>query len=305
MSTAFELDAATLDAEPGFYPASVLSATAISPSMVRIVLGGPWVERYVGLDAPDECVTVFFPAAVDDVLPPMTCCKGVWGYHDAATRPECRNYTVRTRDDDTLTIDFVLHESGVASNWARLARPGHSVVLSRPRSWYRCPEDAAWQLLVADQTGLPAIARALEQAPARLRTHVVLEVLDPADIQSFDTAADVTVDWRVGTGNGVMPSVLPDAVASYERPAGTGYVWFAGEAGASRAVRSHVRKQWGMSTRECSVIGYWRERAEEWLASYKRYEAMALAGYKRALREGKSEAQAQEEFEALLERVGL
>lgn len=63
------------------------------------------------------------PPAVDDVLPPMTCCKGVWGYHDAATRPECRNYTVRMRDDDTLTIDFVLHESGVASNWARLARP--------------------------------------------------------------------------------------------------------------------------------------------------------------------------------------
>ena len=104
---------------------------------------------------------------------------------------------------------------------------------------------------------------------------------------------------------GVTPTALVDAVSSFERPDGVGYLWFAGEAGASRAVRAIARKQWGFDTRHCSSIGYWRERAEEWLAKYKRYERMALAGYNRALREGRSEAQAQEEFEALLERVGL
>lgn len=304
MSTAFEIDADSI-VEPGFYAATVQSVSRLSPNLVRVVFGGSSLRYYAGLDAPDECVTIHFPSAVDATLPPMTLVGGTWGYHDVATRPECRNYTVRTRDDATVTVDFVLHETGVASSWARSVQPGHSVVLSRPRSWYCCPEDTDWQVLVADQTGLPAVARALETRRPGLRTHVILEVLDGADVQELAVDSDVTVEWRIGTGNGLTPSVLPDAVASFDRPDGVGYLWFAGEARSSRSVRSHVRKQWGFTTRQCSVIGYWREKAEEWLASYRRYEAMALAGYRRALREGKTEAQAQEEFEALLERVGL
>ncbi|MFC7960856.1 siderophore-interacting protein [Rhodococcoides kroppenstedtii] len=304
MSTALELDAIT-ETEPGCYPAIVQYVEQLSPSMIRVVFGGPDLDRYVGLSAPDECVTVHFPPTVDDVLPRMTEVGGVWGYHDLAVRPECRNYTVRSRTATTMTVDFVLHEVGVAADWARAARPGHQVVLSRPRSWYCVPADVDWQLLVADQTGLPAVGRALEQLAPGARAHVVLEILDEGDRQDFATRGDVTVDWIVGTGNGVTPTALVDAVSSFERPDGVGYLWFAGEAGASRAVRAIARKQWGFDTKHCSSIGYWRERAEEWLAKYKRYERMALAGYNRALREGRSEAQAQEEFEALLERVGL
>ncbi|MGB6183440.1 MAG: siderophore-interacting protein [Rhodococcus sp. (in: high G+C Gram-positive bacteria)] len=291
--------------EPGFYSAEVVSRSVVSPHLIRIVFGGPALALYVGLAAPDECVTIHFPPNIDDRLPAMTFENGVWGYHDVSTRPESRNYTVRRRDHHTVTVDFVVHETGVASTWAQSARPGHTVVFSRPRSWYACPQGTDWQLLVADLTGLPAVGRALEQLAPGQRAHVILEVPDHADRQEFRSDGVVTVDWRIGTGNGITPTVLVDAVATFERPAGTGYLWFAGEAAASRKVRSHARKTWGMSTRQCSVIGYWRERAEEWLASYRRYEAVALAGYRKALDEGRTEAQAQEEFEGLLERVGL
>lgn len=304
MSTALEFDTIA-EIEPGFYYATVQSVVRLSPSIVRVIFGGEDLRGYVGKSAPDECVTIYFPAAMDDALPPMTCINGSWCYHDAATRPNCRNYTVRERDASTVTVDFVLHEVGIASDWAQNAQPGHQVVFSRPRSWYAVPAGTDWQLLVADQTGLPAVGRALEQLMPGQRAHVILEVLDEADVQEFVSVGDVTVDWRIGTGNGRTASVLLDAVTSFDRPDGTGYVWFAGEAAVSRGVRSHVRKQWGFGTAQCSVIGYWRAKAEEWLANYKRYEKMALAGYARALREGKTEAQAQEEFEALLERVGL
>ena len=291
----------------GCWFAEVVDAAQLTPHMVRVTFGGEDIAQYVSNGSPDECVTVFFPRDGEDRPPAMTAIDGVWWFHGIDPIPEGRNYTVRRFDPASgrLVIDFVAHEGGVASALALSATAGQTILLTRPRRWYNVPETARWQLLVADMTGLPALGRAVEQLPAGARAHVIVEVLERGDIQTFETAGEVTYDWRVGSGNGDCASVLENAVENFELPDGEGYVWFAGEASTSRAVRKYVRKVLGFPVRQFEIIGYWRVNSEQWLEKYKAYQEEALAVYNGALAAGRSQAEASDEFDAMLERVGL
>ena len=289
------------------YFAEVVGVEQLTTHMVRVTFGGDDVAQYVSNGSPDECVTIFFARDGEDRPPAMTEVNGVWWFHGVDPVPEGRNYTVRRFDPEAgrLVIDFVAHEGGVASEWALNAVPGQTILLTRPRCWYNVPDSAQWQLLVADMTGLPALGRILEQLPAGAKAHVIAEVLERGDIQQFRTAGDVTYDWRIGSGNGDCASVLEDAVRNCSLPEGEGYIWFAGEASSSRVVRKYFRKELGYPVRRFEIIGYWRANSEQWLEKYKKYQEEALAVYNGALAAGRSQAEASEEFDAMLERVGL
>lgn len=291
----------------GFYYAEVVGVEQLTTHMVRVTFGGEHLARYEGIGAPDECVAVYFPRNGETAPPPMTEVDGVWWYHGVEDVPDGRNYTVRRLNSAAgeLIIDFFAHDGGVAATWALQAAVGQRVLLARPRSWYRVPADVQWQLLVADMTGLPALGRIIEELPAGVRVHAVVEVLERGDIQSFDTAASVTYDWHIGSGNGDCASVLDDAVRKYELPEGVGYVWFAGEAASSRVVRKYFRKDRGFDIAHFHIIGYWRARSEQWLEKYKKYQDQALALYNSVIEAGRTEQEASEEFDAMLERVGL
>ncbi|MBY6708457.1 siderophore-interacting protein [Rhodococcus sp. BP-241] len=296
----------TDDTEPTFYWAEVVDRTTLSPNLVRLTFGGEDLRRYRPAGVADECVALYFPAPGDARPPAMQCVDGVWWYHDDATRPEGRNYTVRrVTGAGELVIDFVAHDGGVAASWALSARPGDVVVVTPPRHWFAPPADTAWFLLAADLAGLPALGRVLEELPANTRAHAIVEVLDEADVQTFESAAEVTVQWCIGSGNGHGPGVLPDAVQAWEFPPGEGYVFFAGEAADSRAVRKYVRREQGMGVDRFDIIGYWRVRAEQWLAKYTAVEKEVSAVYVGALQEGRSESEAALIYDEALEKVGL
>ncbi|RRQ26702.1 siderophore-interacting protein [Rhodococcus sp. Eu-32] len=291
----------------GYYFAEVVAVEQLTTHMVRVTFGGGDVAQYVSNGKPDECVTIFFPRDGEDRPPAMTEVDGQWWYHDVEPVPDGRNYTVRRIDSatSTLVIDFVAHEGGVAATWALNATVGQVVLWTRPRCWYDLPETAEWQLLVADMTGLPALGRIVEELPSGAKAHAIVEVLERGDIQEFETEGDVTYDWRIGSGNGDCASVLEGAVRDYALPDGEGYVWFAGEASSSRVVRKYFRKELGYPVRQFEIIGYWRANSEQWLEKYKKYQEEALAVYNGALEAGRSQAEASEEFDAMLERVGL
>ncbi|WP_072806759.1 siderophore-interacting protein [Rhodococcoides yunnanense] len=292
----------------GYLYAEVVSVQRLTPHMVRVVFGGPDMANYVPSGAPDECMAVFFPREGEERPPAMTAdADGVWWYHGIADQPESRNYSVRRFDRDAgrLVIDFVAHEGGLAATWALEARPGQVLLLAGARSWYDKPEAAEWQLLVADMTGLPSLGRIVEELPAGARAHAIVEVLEPSDVQQFETRGDVTYDWRVGTGNGDSESVLAEAVRGYPLPDGDGYVWFAGEASVTRAVRKYFRKELDYSQERFEIIGYWRAQAERWLEKYKKHESSALAAYNEVIDSGGSEFEADEQYDELLEGVGL
>jgi NADPH-dependent ferric siderophore reductase len=275
--------------QPDLLTAQVQTVRPLGPNMIRIVLGEGDLDRYVPVGVPDEAVALWFPGTDPD--------GELIG----------RNYSVRAFDTTRaeMTIDFVVHDGGVAAQWAAQATPGDQVQLSRPRSWYRPSSDTQWQLLVADLAGLPALARILEERDPAVPAHVIVEVLDEQELTMLPGASGVTVDSSTGTGNGTAPSVLSGRVRAHPLPAGPGYVWFAGEAGEARQIRKFLRTDHGWSRDRLDAIGYWRVDSERWTARYERVQDEMIAVYQGALDAGSSEKEASELYDDALEQAGL
>ena len=153
-------------------------------------------------------------------------------------------------------------------------------------------------------TALPALGRILESCRPRCRAIAVAEVTAELDRQELTSAADVTYTWVTG-GNGHGPSRLLAALQQLELPEGPGYIWFAGEAAESRAVRKYVRRELGWPTDRFTIIGYWRVEKEKWLARYEQVGEQLEKTYEAALERGLSEGDALEVYEDALEKAGL
>jgi NADPH-dependent ferric siderophore reductase len=275
--------------QPDLLTAQVQTVRTLGPNMIRLVLGGSDLARYVPTGVPDEAIALWF--------------RG----EDPDGEPIGRNYSVRAFDPAraAMTVDFVVHDGGVAAQWAKRAAPGDQVEFSRPRSWYRPSPDTRWQLLVADLAGLPALARILEERDPAVPAHVIVEVLDEQELAMLPAAPGVTVQACTGTGNGIAPSVLSDRVRAHPLPDGTGYAWFAGEASEARQVRKFLRTDHGWGRDRLDAIGYWRVDSERWTARYERVQDEVLAVYQGALEGGRSEKEAGELYDDALEQAGL
>lgn len=261
--------------------AEVARTQRLSPGLVRVTFAGAGLSGFASTGVGDEYLRVFFPHGEDrrDVSLPYAT-ENSWDWPDGAIHAPMRTYTVRDHRpaDGEVDIDFVVHDGGVAAAWALAAAPGDVVGLNAPTGLYEPPGDLSWQLLIADQAGLPAAARLLAQAPAGVRTRAVLEVPDADHRIGLAVPADVEVHWVYG-GNGHGPSRLDEIVVTSVAAADSsgaqglpgGYVWVAGETRCLRTVRRHLRHTLGLPAERYKVIGYWTERAEEWR---ERYEAL-------------------------------
>ncbi|MCW2555094.1 MAG: hypothetical protein JWR78_4875 [Mycobacterium sp.] len=263
---------------------AVASVSDVGPRMRRVVFDVPALGDLKLPSAGDAALGIYFPDA-----------------------PDGRNYSVRRRGpgQDQITCDFVLHQRGVASDWARRARVGDQVVLDHARSWYR-PEPATdWQLLIADLSGLPALARILEELPDGADASVIVEVADPADLHYLPARSEFSMVTTVGTGNGCAPSRLSELAQAHTHPDGRGYCWFAGEAQATREVRKHLRGDHGWVADQYDIVGYWRFDSETWDRKFEAVSDEMVAVYEQALADGKGDKLAAEEFDLALEGVGL
>lgn len=265
----------------------VAAVAQVSPSLVRVELGGSDLQRYRPLGAPDEAAVLHVPLESGEQDP-----RGRWytiaEFREAAPGPR-------------LVVDVVTHEGGVGASWARRARPGDRVVVSTRSSWFRRPDDARWQVLLGDVAALPALRRIVAESPDGLRTMAVIEVPDRGDERALP-GAEVTWVHRpqLATGSG-----LAELARRVELPAGPGYVYVAGEAAATRDVRKRLRHELGMPPSAYGVIGYWRLDAERWI---RRYE-QSMETYEQIWRDAESMGRDDEEvrdiYEARLAEVGL
>jgi NADPH-dependent ferric siderophore reductase len=291
-----------------YYRAVVHSVTRLSPSLLRVRLGGGDLAGWVSSGVPDERLVVAFPADGEPAPPaPQRQSDGTFAYSDEETRPHLRSYTVRAWDPEAaeLTLEVVRHSGGPAARWAGRAAPGDCVYVTQAMGWYAPPADAVWQLLAGDLTGLPAIGRILESLPAGARAHVIAEVREPADRLELRTAATVTLDWLVGTGNDRGRGALLAALADFPLPPGPGYVWFAGEAADSRGVRKHLHRELGWTTDRYTTLGYWRRDKARWDARYAEIGPGLERVYAEAVAAGRSSTEALELYDDALEQAGL
>jgi NADPH-dependent ferric siderophore reductase len=180
-------------------------------------------------------------------------------------RPVGAYYTLRHWRPAAYELDIlcVLHgDAGPASAWAGRARPSDPVALWGPRTAYAPPAGTDWYLLVADETGLPAVAAILESLPDGTMARVFAEVASGGERQELPESPSFEVTWlhRGGAPAGTT-TLLADAVRALPWPGGTPYVWGGGESGAMTAVRTYVRHEVGLDRSAVSLVAYWRHAA--------------------------------------------
>lgn len=296
----------TLTAVPmQVFHAEVVRTEEVSPALRRIVFGGPGLAGFRTTGVGDEYLRLLFPAEGEAVPTLPEVVDGALDYA-SLDLTRLRTYTVRDVDSERgeVTIDFVVHEGGVAAAWALAAEPGDVVGMNSPTGLYDPPADLDWQVLVADCAALPAAARILETTPAHVRTRLVLEVADPTHQIALPAHPAAEVTWVTG-GNGHAPSRLGDVVRTLPRPAGVGYTWVAGEARALRDVRRHLRKDLGLPASAYKTVGYWTDNAEDYRERYEALPDDVRAELDALWDSGRDPEEIEDEWDDRLTRLGL
>jgi NADPH-dependent ferric siderophore reductase len=267
--TSIEQERARLDAIKTFFT-TVVRVEDLTPGLRRITFGGGDLADVRWL-SPDQFFYVLLPPlgstqmSIDRTftweqvreLPPDVQPRGAY-------------YTVRHHRPEVneIDIDVVRHgddvpESRSASTWAAHAGPGDVAALWGPRTSWEPPADTQAYLLVADETGLPAVGAIMDHLPSDATVRVVVEVADAQEQQPLAVGPDVQVTWL--HRNGAEPGTttqLVDAVRaltdSDRWPAGQVYAWGGGETKAMTATRRHLRDHVRLARHQVSMVGYWR-----------------------------------------------
>lgn len=237
-------------------PTGLLEVTAVrrvTPRVVRVTFAGAGLAE---LEAwPDQQLKLLFPPPGHPVRLPQDDDAMRWYQAYLAIpsgeRPVMRSYTVRSRDRDTIDVDFVLHAgpAGPATAWAATAAVGDVLGRYGPDPAYRRPLSTADTLLCAgDETAIPAIASILSEVDNAVG---YVEVADAAEEQPVPGE----VHWlhRDGAEHG---SRLLAAVRGAAVPEAA---WLAGEASTVRALRRHLVER-GLSKSAIEFTGYWRRK---------------------------------------------
>ncbi|MEG3616682.1 siderophore-interacting protein [Isoptericola haloaureus] len=263
--------------EPHVLVAEVVATQQISPHLVRVTLGGEQMSRLTCLGA-DQWFRMFLPRPGQDAmkLPTRTSSLGWYAQYLAtprSRRPWVRSYTIRAARPELseIDVDFVLHglsddgtpdeHSGPATTFAATARPGDTVGMLDQGCGYDPPEDADWTLLVADETGLPAVAGIGETLPADARGLAIVEVPTADDRQDVRVPDGVDLLWV--ERDRADPAAVPgqaalEVVRGARFPAGSVYAFVVGESGLATGTRRHLVNDRGVPKSHVHFAGYWR-----------------------------------------------
>jgi len=255
----------------------VVTTEWLTPTLVRVVLGGEGLTGFATPDATDTYVNVAIPPAgapYEGVFSPAE----VRETHPKEAWPARRRYTVREWDaaSGLITLDFVVHgDHGAGGPWAAAAEPGDVLVFEGPGSGFAPDATADWYLLAGDESALPAIAASLEALPAGARAVVRLVCDGPGFEVPLSCAGELDVVWLHRTGVDGDVDLLPDAVAGLEFPAGRVHAFIHSEADEIRAIRRHLITDRGVPRTDMSCSPYWRRTMtdEAWRAVKREYVA--------------------------------
>jgi NADPH-dependent ferric siderophore reductase len=236
----------------------------LSPSMVRVVLGGGDLTRFAPSSSTDSYVKLVFLAPGFTYPRPLDLGL-VRETLPAEAAPRLRTYTVREFDAERgeLTLDVVVHgDEGLAGPWARTAAVGDEVFLLGPGGGYAPDPAADWHLLVGDESALPAIAVAVERLPAGRPARVVVEVAGPEDEIPLTVPEGTVVSWvhRSGRRPG---DALVAVVQELDWLDGTPQAFVHGEAGFVRELRRWLLVDRSVPREQLSISGYWRMGADD------------------------------------------
>ncbi|QPE06121.1 siderophore-interacting protein [Microbacterium schleiferi] len=234
--------------------------------MIGVTIGSPDFEAYdyIGWD---QMFRFFFRRPGQDSLRLPTWSNdgwmAQWFMMSAQTRPHVRLYTARAFRPDLheLDIEFVAHgDSSPASGWASRVKPGEPVGILDEGITYQPPSSEGWQLLVGDESALPAILAIIDRAPADLRARVFLEVPHAEDVREVPRPEGVSIHWLPREDNEAIPGQLAlRTITTASLPAtNPSYSYVAGESGLATGARRFLVNELGVPKADVTFQGYWR-----------------------------------------------
>lgn len=242
-----------------FRELTVTSSTQISPHMRRLRFTGDDLHRFAhgGLH-----VRLLLPPAGRKPVWPLMGADGLMIWPQGEDALTIRVYTIRAIDAvrDSIDIDFVLHEGSHSpgSDFAQGAEAGAAIGMIGPGGGH--VPDAGNLLLLGDDTALPAISRIIERLPPTARAKAIIEVDGPADAMAPKPAnAEIIWLYREGRHPGTT-GMLAEALRAMPPSALSedGFVWAGCEFSDFRAIRSILRKEWGLKRDRHLAVAYWR-----------------------------------------------
>ncbi len=245
----------------------VVQKIQLTPTMVRVILGGEGLDDYEPKPCTDEYIAGLFLPEGSPLRVPFTADEAQAVAPEY--RPRNRHYTVRwwNPENRTMAVDFVAHgDEGHAGVWAVNAQLGDQLQFLGPGGAYSPDPEAAWYLMVGDESAIPAIARSLEHVRTAAPVQVVLVVDGATDEMEFESPGDLQITWLHRNYADDDTQQVVDAVAAIEFPEGRPDVFVHGEAAEIRAVRRHLLSDRGLIREGTSISPYWRrgETDEVW-----------------------------------------
>lgn len=238
---------------------TVVSKTLIAGEFWRIVFNG---SDLAGFNSPsfDDHIKVFFPESPGKTLalPQMTDEGIVW---PGGVRPAARDYTpLEFNGVDSLTIDFYLHDGGVASSWANEASVGDQIAMGGPRGSLVIPTDYACQIYVCDETGLPAFKRRYAEMQAQ-EIHLLACADEATGRDYLGDLPDVQVSWL---GSGALQAAnLAPITAQLDKialPANEYFIWLTGEGEAVKLLSDYFTQGRGADSDYVRAVAYWHQK---------------------------------------------
>jgi NADPH-dependent ferric siderophore reductase len=254
----------------------VLRRERLSPHWMRVTLGEGDIDRFVPLGY-DQWFRIFLPVGGEAGLERIPAkANKLFGYLKYlripdGQRPVMRNYSVRAYRAATATtgaeldVDFVLHgsgpDAGPASRWAHECAPGDSVVIIDEGLSFDPDAGVERVLLVADETGLPAVASICASLPAAAIGTAIVEVPAAEDALEFTHPAGVAVQWIVREATDAPGARALAAVTAVPLPAAGVHAFVVGEQSLATGTR-RMLVQRGVPKEAISFVGYWRTTGE-------------------------------------------
>lgn len=169
-----------------------------------------------------------------------------------------RDYTPRRFDvsQQEVVLEFALHDGGDASDWACHAQLGDEVVIAGPKGSMIIPPDFDWHLFVADASGIPAVARRLEELPEHTKVIVFAKTSLSKERRRLNSAASMLIRW-VEADQDVI-----ELVEAMVLPEGEGFAWVAGEHAFVFQVKEALLNQ-GHPEADMKVAAYWKKDTKD------------------------------------------
>lgn len=241
---------------PPFRRVTVRSVEDLGPRMRRVVLGGTELDG-LEITEPAASVRLLLPPRGADAIVMPTWTGNQFELPDGERAP-IRTFTPRHMDAEALelTVDFVVHGSGAASDWVSGARRGSEIAVSGPGRGYEVDPSSA-HLLAGDETAIPAMSQLLEVLPPEVPVTVHVEIADASGRIDLPTHGGATIRWHELAEDAQPGDALLAAIESTDQLPGA--IWVAGEAAGVQRIRKHFFEVRGLSRSDATVRGYWKK----------------------------------------------